>query len=165
VSGKTNWRVTSRLLIFTCLRYGSIHLPCAKNVRVRADSFSTHKDPTSPTYLRKKRLFQLRPNIENVFSVLLSKHRTVLLWSTDRCPVRINCAGTSSFQGKAKNLKWLFYACQIIFKSFTVLRRGRSLPKEEAFSWGWLSPTLSLQTESFERQTEFTAFQFARIDY
>jgi hypothetical protein len=73
--------------------------------------------------------------------------------------------GTSSFQGKAKNLKWFFYACQIIFKSLKVLRRGRSLPKEEALPWEWLSPTLWLQTESFQRLTDFIPFQFARMDY
>jgi len=66
--------------------------------------------------------------------------------------------GTSSFQGKAKNLKWLFYACQIIFKSCKVLHRGRSLPKDEALPWGWLSPTLWLQTESFERQIDLQHF-------
>ena len=81
----------------------------------------------------------------------------VFLWSTGRYPVR-----ASSFQGKAKNLKWLFYVWQKIFKSFKVLRRGRSLRKEEALPWGWLSPALWLQTESFERQTKFTAFNSLR---
>lgn len=45
-----------------------------KNMRERADSFSTHENPTSPTYLQKKRLFQMLPNIENVLTVLLLKH-------------------------------------------------------------------------------------------
>lgn len=85
------------------------------------------------------------------------KHRPVC------CTYKLS--GTSSSQGKAKHLKWLFYVCQIIFKSVKVLGRGRYLPKEEVSPWGWLSQTLWLQTESFERQTEFTAFHFARLDY
>lgn len=91
----------------------------------------------------------------NIAQSVFVKHRPVF------CTYKLS--GRSSFQGKAKELKWLFYACQIIFKQFKVLRRGRSLPKEVALLWGWLSLTLWLQTESFERQTEFTAFQFARM--
>lgn len=94
---------------------------------------------------------------QNVAQNVSVKHRQVC------CTYKLS--GTSSSQGKAKNLKWLFYVCQIIFKSFKVLGRGRYLPKEEVSPWGWLSPTLWFQTESFERQTEFTAFQFARLVY
>jgi len=153
------------LLILMCLGYGSFRRPSTKKCVSRLTHSAHKKIQPHPYTCKRKDSFRCAQILkmflafcyQNIAQSVFVKHRPV------SCTYMLS--GASSFQGKAKKLKWLFYACQIIFRSFKVLRRGRSLTKKEALPWGWLNPTLWLQTESFERKTESTAFHFVRMDY